>query len=639
MNSSDPVNLITDTRRIDIDLLRAVAVLAVILFHFDFYGFSGGFLGVDVFFVISGYLITSHIKKEISDGSFRFTTFYVRRIRRLAPALIATFILTSIAALIFLPRNLLLDFADSQIASAFYVSNVYFWFVADYFDTSNYLKPLLHTWSLSVEEQFYMIWPLMLVFFGLKRLGWFIGLIGIASLIAAEVIYDISAVTTFYMFPFRIFEFAIGATISVRGFLSIGMVARSFLVFLAVGILLGSIFLANENYRFPGILSLPICLASAIIILVEHPVLNRQYMLIKPLLYIGLISYSAYLVHWPLMVFYKIIYGPDLQISDSLLLLGGTLLLAGLFYRYIEVPGLRIRIANREPKFYGALIIVGMLCVGYDFSIPQILAFSKNNDVTVKAVIDNTVTRKDEQPVIEARIKLMNQAKKTDRIILVVGDSHSIDVAIGLHWVFESENLNIKIMHSVCEPVFVDNDSDLQALYLGHPNKHATAEICKDFNPTLIEKMRQYKPKMVVFSERWRSEALPFLKTTLTRIRQEVTDNILVLGPNFEFAVEPRVVLRGVEDVSLINTLAWDKRKNNDDLEDNLQTIANESNVAFLSKESLVCYKESCNILLDKSLGYSDSNHWTWEGMKVYGRQIALHPIFARLLVKMISEK
>ena len=133
------------SRRIDIDMLRAVAVLAVIFFHFEVPGFSGGFLGVDIFFVISGYLITLHISESLSTGEFRFSTFYLRRVRRLFPAIFVTLILTSIAALFILPKSLLHDFALSQLAASTYISNIWFWSIADYFDTESIVKPLLHT--------------------------------------------------------------------------------------------------------------------------------------------------------------------------------------------------------------------------------------------------------------------------------------------------------------------------------------------------------------------------------------------------------------------------------------------------------------------------------------------------------------
>ena len=185
-------------RRIDIDILRAVAVISVIFFHFEVPGFSGGFLGVDIFFVISGYLITLHINDQLSQGTFSFPNFYLRRIRRLFPAIFMTLALTSIAALLILPKPLLNDFSLSQIAASTYVSNIYFWSVADYFDTESIVKPLLHTWSLSVEEQFYLVWPLLLfLIFGRNQLLIIVTL-AVMSLLAAELTYEHSPSTVFY---------------------------------------------------------------------------------------------------------------------------------------------------------------------------------------------------------------------------------------------------------------------------------------------------------------------------------------------------------------------------------------------------------------------------------------------------------
>ena len=188
-----------------------MAVLAVIFFHFEIPGFEAGFLGVDIFFVISGYLITQHIQEQLAESKFNFKYFYLRRIRRLFPALIAVLILSSIAAVIILPMTLLQDYSYSQVATSLYTSNIYFWSIADYFDTSSTLKPLLHTWSLSVEEQFYLCWPLFILLTFNRRPRIAIGIAAMLSLIGAEMVYDISPSATFYLFPFRIFEFAIGA--------------------------------------------------------------------------------------------------------------------------------------------------------------------------------------------------------------------------------------------------------------------------------------------------------------------------------------------------------------------------------------------------------------------------------------------
>ena len=151
--------------RSDIDGIRAIAIISVLLFHIDSTYLSGGFIGVDIFFVISGFLITNLIKKEIeSTGKFSFTNFYIRRIRRLFPALIVVLVLTTISATLILSPTHLSRFGGALTSSLFSLSNLYFWLEADYFDESSKLKPLLHTWSLSIEEQFYFVWSITLMF-------------------------------------------------------------------------------------------------------------------------------------------------------------------------------------------------------------------------------------------------------------------------------------------------------------------------------------------------------------------------------------------------------------------------------------------------------------------------------------------
>ncbi len=195
--------------------MRAVAVLSVIFFHFGFQKFSGGFTGVDVFFVISGYLITNNIVSDIEKGTFTFSNFYLRRVRRLFPALFVTILLTFAYGFFVFPGSLLEPLAKSVVASVLSVSNILFWSEAGYFDADAELKPLLHTWSLSVEEQFYFVWPALLVFLSQMRRVWivpaFAVIAGAISLWAAQqwLVSDPSG--AFFLAPFRITEFAVGA--------------------------------------------------------------------------------------------------------------------------------------------------------------------------------------------------------------------------------------------------------------------------------------------------------------------------------------------------------------------------------------------------------------------------------------------
>ncbi len=207
--------------RPDIDGLRAVAVLPVVLFHAGFDFFSGGFVGVDIFFVISGYLITRILMKEIALGKFTYSSFYMRRAKRLLPALLVVVLCSLVVGYFILLPDAYKRFSDSSLASLFFVSNFYFFDAVDYFSISAEFMPLLHIWSLSVEEQFYLIWPALLLFFVRgriwnDRIRFFISIV-LTSLIALLMaIYGTSKFPdmTFYMMPFRLWEFGIGAMVA-----------------------------------------------------------------------------------------------------------------------------------------------------------------------------------------------------------------------------------------------------------------------------------------------------------------------------------------------------------------------------------------------------------------------------------------
>ncbi len=200
--------------RPEIDGLRAVAVLLVIFFHYQFSIFGGGYVGVDVFFVISGYLITRLIKDQVEGGNFSITSFYVRRMRRLFPALFFTLIITTLAAFLLFSAEHLERYGQSLIYALISVSNFFFWQEAGYFDLNAIVKPLLHTWSLSVEEQFYLIWPglLLLLFYPKKSSLALLGLaiVAVGSLYLSESFLSSDPKAAFFLMPLRAFEFCIG---------------------------------------------------------------------------------------------------------------------------------------------------------------------------------------------------------------------------------------------------------------------------------------------------------------------------------------------------------------------------------------------------------------------------------------------
>ena len=200
--------------RPDIDVLRSIAVLGVVFFHAGFHTALGGYVGVDVFFVISGYLITRKIEEEIALGVFSFRNFYVNRARRLFPALFVTVLVTFFLSSLLLAADHFTQFAQSAVWTALSASNIFFWIDSGYWAADNRLKPLLHTWSLSVEEQFYLFWPLALYFlskFANKFVPTALALTGALSFIGAAAYFKIDQDAVFFLTPFRVFEFVVGA--------------------------------------------------------------------------------------------------------------------------------------------------------------------------------------------------------------------------------------------------------------------------------------------------------------------------------------------------------------------------------------------------------------------------------------------
>jgi len=338
--------------RPDIDGLRAIAVLSVMLFHIDKRLVPGGFVGVDIFFVISGYLISHNIIEQLSQGRFSILEFYRRRVKRIAPALLLV-----VAATLAVSQQVLRPVeaervAESALWSLASLANVYFWWFQDtgYFAAANSEIPLLHLWSLGVEEQFYLLWPLLLLLcVRPKRYGALViwaGLAALGSFMFAEYFFPQSPAFVYYMLPTRFGELLAGAVIALL--VSSNRKLPQWLIMPAAvtGLLLlvGSLWLLSEDSVFPGWLAIPPTLGTAILILAGHS--GRSWLTrclaFPPMVWVGLISYSAYLWHWPLLAFFR--YGhAEVSAPVGVVAFFLTLLLAWLSYKLVEQPARRAR--------------------------------------------------------------------------------------------------------------------------------------------------------------------------------------------------------------------------------------------------------------------------------------------------------
>jgi peptidoglycan/LPS O-acetylase OafA/YrhL len=331
--------------RADIDGLRAVAVLPVVLYHSGLGVFSGGFVGVDVFFVISGYLITQLLRADIERGRFSLLRFYERRIRRIFPALFVVLAASTIAAtIIMLPRDLA-AFGSTLAAAATSLANVLFWWQSDYFAGSAKLKPMLHTWSLGIEEQFYLFWPLLL--FALARLGrrWLLAgtavILGV-SFAACIWMTDRQASSAFYLLPFRAWELALGAVLALGIVPAFRSTARAQIAgAVGLGLILYAVIAFSDATAFPGAAAALPCLGAALVIQAGR---RSSATVVGTLLsnptavFFGRISYSFYLWHWPLFVFARYLTigepPPLLMIAVALV----ALLCATASWGFVEQP-------------------------------------------------------------------------------------------------------------------------------------------------------------------------------------------------------------------------------------------------------------------------------------------------------------
>ena len=421
--------------RREVDGLRALAVIPVMLYHAGFKLFGGGFVGVDVFFVISGYLITHNILSEKESGTFSLINFYERRARRILPALFFVMSMCIPVAWVLLLPNDLHNFSKSLIAVCLFISNILFWRGGGYFEDAVELNPLIHTWSLSVEEQYYVLFPIfVLIFwrFGKRRLFGILAIIAIFSLAVCEWGAYNKPVMTFFLLPTRGWEIAIGAFTAILFTKQIGgsKTLHQLLSIIGLCMVLVSIFTFNKNTPFPSLYTILPTIGASLIILFGNPSTMVGKLLGKKLFVgIGLISYSAYLWHQPLLSFtrYATISEPSLIIKGLILIL--TLLLAFITWKYVEQPFKNRKQFPRHKIFkYSLFISLLFISVGLFstylfesngvFNSEKKLAYALSNHL---GVISSNM---DERLFVKSRIEI----EKQNPNVILAGSSRIMQI-------------------------------------------------------------------------------------------------------------------------------------------------------------------------------------------------------------------
>lgn len=447
--------------RPEVDGLRAVAILPVLFFHADLLSIHGGFLGVDVFFVISGYLITSILLGEIRDGSFSIIKFYERRARRIMPALSLVLLFSTLSALILLPPQPMKEFSQSLVSVMAFASNIYFYLTSGYFSPNAEDLLLLHTWSLAIEEQFYIFFPLLLLLLkSSQRLLW--GAIFItffASLAYSVYLTPLDPSASFYLLPSRAWELLMGAIVAIYYFRSDRVSTRWKELFSLLGLLalLTSYFVIDSSISHPSWPTFIPVLATALIIAFSRGTVVARVLSWPPLVYIGLISYSLYLWHQPIFALLrqKSVDVPDplyYLISMSLVLIASVL-----SYQYVEQPFRhRAKISKRTIFTASFASIVLFSSIGLVGHMTSGIGSRYNHEFLLSDV-EYSPKRKACHTSGSNYLK-PDQACSyfNDRVTwATLGDSHMVELSYALAQQLDDKQLGLKhLSFSACVPAY-----------------------------------------------------------------------------------------------------------------------------------------------------------------------------------------
>lgn len=529
-----------DAYRADIDGLRAFAILPVVLYHAGVAGFPGGFVGVDVFFVISGYLISRIIYAETSSGQFSVAAFYGRRARRLLPAFLTVSALTMIAgALLLLPQEFT-QLADSLLWSTLFSGNVFFWLQNNYFGPDALTQPLLHYWSLGVEEQFYFVFPwLALVLVGRAR-GFMLAVLALLAALSlglCQWMLSISPESAFYLLPFRAWEMLAGCIIAAPGFPPVRneRVAAGAAVLGILAILVATMAYSSET-RFPGLAALVPVLGAALVIWGGGvPNSASRWIGAGPLVYIGAISYSLYLVHWPVTVFTRLL-APDASVNQSAaVIVAVSLASAAMIYRWVETPTRKSdywtaqRIVTlAKTGLAGCIALAGTVIVAQGFpdrfspEVQRLLNYSFDHETAYR---DRICFLYPDQGFSE--LAQQTCLPKADNVALLWGDSLGAHLTPALKPLLEERGyVFAQATSGSCRPI-------VGLEIAARPN-------CRVFNDEVFAWVKQNRPREIILAAGWSdAQADQALLEPQLEALQAAGAHVTIIGrpPQFERSV------------------------------------------------------------------------------------------------------
>ncbi len=647
--------------RKEIDGLRAIAVFAVILYHAGYSSFGGGYIGVDIFFVISGYLITSIILRDISNKSFKLIEFYERRIRRIIPALFFVVFVVTVFSLAWLLPGQLRGYGKSLASIPLFSSNFIFFLEGGYFDVSANLKPLFHTWSLGIEEQFYLFYPffLLAIWRTNKKILVLIFVLMVSLLISHwwSIAYPRAA---YLLLPGRIWEFFVGGIVSIYGTSSFVKKTCSIrgvsqiMSFVGLLLIAYAIFYFNKYTVFPGISALiPVVGTALVILFATENTFVAKFISNKIFVKIGLISYSLYLWHQPIFVFFRILYDKHPNELEKIFLISLTLVVSYATWKYIEKPFRNGALFTKKVIVLStALPSLFFLTLGsYVYATNGIGKFYSSSALIdlyrTKIITDVRCHANDRRSLKEIQLgeacKFGN--KNLTPEFAVLGDSHSSTLFKYLDESYSESGSFIGISNGNCPPLI--NDFILRG---------ASSKDCAEINKASLDFIsRQDSIKKVVMFSEWSNytegyridskleKPVYFLAESRDDKANNVGDNasifkksllktisflkksgkeVIIVKSTPEFkekvmdAIARNIIYKGGDELftaPIISLRDYDKR--NHKVEKIFSQI---SGVEFLDSKNIFCNEKECSSIdWSQNILYSDTNHLTYNGSKL----------------------
>ncbi|PKO35771.1 MAG: acyltransferase [Betaproteobacteria bacterium HGW-Betaproteobacteria-7] len=643
--------------RTDIQALRGFAVSLVLIYHADFGFLKAGFLGVDVFFVISGFLITGLIKKEIEQGIFSFSEFYFRRAKRLLPAAYATFVLTAVAAPFFLNAQELNDFSAQMLGAVTFTGNVVLLMQSGYFAGAADLKPLLHVWSLSIEEQYYLFLPALLVF--LPRRFWKPGLlflfVGSLGLCLAGLMHKPE--WTFYLLPTRAWELGIGSLAAIFPLRSDWAQQVVRVLFWPAIATLVVIPVWPTGLPHPGLDAMAICLATVIVILRNHSS-AKELAVVRGMARIGDVSYSLYLAHWPPFAFLKNASVGAIPLQHSFLTLLVGILLGLALYRFVELPTRRLQL-HPSRKNIAVGVSASIIVMAIPFVTAQI-PVSGPDFAHIRRPNDGFASQCVYESDFEPRKACRDSESPT---VLVWGDSYAMHLVSGI--AEEWEHGVVQATRGTCGPFL--NLAPLSNIYYLQP----WAESCLKFNADIVQYIENTKSiRVVVISSPFKQylksvdgkhhwlglrrleggyvrqepsleNVIQAMAETIDKIRSLGREVIIVAPPpaggfNIGTCTERRVQGKIVYGAPLDDcTIPLDLYKSTyGPTLDFLRLIEDKTGISVVSFDSLLCDQDKCMNVMDKNPIYVDGGHLTHEASVLLMRKIGFGEIISKVINK-----